>query len=184
MPVFMFAPDDAPGGQPDDDAGDGAPGAPVADGSGTPDPESDLIPRTELQKVNREAAKYRTKLREAEEKLKQIEDEGKSEFEKAQERLTALQTENQTLRSQAQHLQVTVLAGRVGITESAREDAARLLDWDAITDPTDAREIEKALKELVKDRPYLLGRVAGGADGGAGGGTQSLSMNDLLRGRR
>lgn len=177
---FLFAPDDAPGGAPaDDDAGDGTPEDQESEEGGG---AGDLIPRTELQKANREAAKYRTRLREAEAKLKEIEDQEKTEIEKAQERVQALQSELETQRATSRNLQVAVLAAQVGIVPEARDDAARLLDWTNIQDPSDPREIEGALKTLVKDRPYLLGNIPGGADGGAGGGARPTSMNDLLRG--
>lgn len=173
---FMYAPDDAPGGDSgDDDAGGTSP-----EGQ-EPDEGKDLIPRAQLHAANREAAKYRTKLRDAEQRLKDLEDAGKSDLERAQEKVKTLEQEKQGLADANRNLQVQVLAEKVGITAAAREDAARLLDWASLPSDPSQQEIEKALKDLVKDRPYLLGKIVGGADGGTGGDPGVRSMNDMLR---
>ncbi len=181
---FIFAPDGDPGGTgggTDDDTGDGVVEPPAGTGSGTD--EQDLIPREELQRVNREAAKYRRERNELQNKLKQFEDAEKSDLERLtgenktlSERLTASEKRERALR-------VQVMASRVGVAPDAQADAAKLLDWGTIEDPDNDQMVEDALKDLVKERPYLRGGVRVGADGGAGGDGRSTAagMNEQIR---
>jgi hypothetical protein len=77
-------------------------------------------------------------------------------------------------------LQVQVLATKVGIVDPSA--ASALLDWSKIEDPDDDKQVEKALRELVKEKTYLVpagGGSDGGAGNGAGGGTQD--MNQMIR---
>lgn len=160
------------GSQGDDGAGTGTGGD---GGTGTDDKE--------LAKARDEAAKSRIALREAQTKLKELEDKGKSDLEKAQELVKTLETQVGTVTDKAKKAIVAVASGDLGIVKEARSDAAALLDWSKIEDPLDEAEVTKALKELVKERPYLLGKAGSGADGGAGGRQKSgtESMNDRIR---
>jgi len=186
---FLFAPDD-PGGQgggdnpdgTDDEGTGGSPPEGTESGSGSTD-DKDLVSRSELARANRDAAKYRAQAREAQDALKAREDQDKSDLEKERDRATKAEEKLVKIEKDARELRVQVLAGKVGIAREARGDAARLLDWDDISDPDDERQVEVALRDLVKDKPYLLGNVPGGADGGAGGSrdTGSQDMNSLLR---
>lgn len=184
---FLLSPDEGSGGS---GGGEGSEGTgdegtegtahEGTEGSGT---QEDLIPRSELSRVNREAAKYRRKAQELQKQLEDREAQDKTELERERDRaVKAEQSLNET-RQKARQLRVQVLAGKVGIVPEARADAARLLDWDKLTDPDDEGEVEEALRDLVKDRPFLLGNVPGGADGGAGGSrtTESNDMNTRLR---
>lgn len=184
---FLFSPDD-PGGQaggddpspdPNEDPGSGEPP------EGTPGPggQDDLVPRSELSKANREAAKYRKERNELQQRLADIEEAEKTEAQKERDRATSLEDSLKMEKQTNRDLRVQVLASKVGVVREARSDAARLLDWDAIRDPDDAAEVEQALRDLVKEKPFLLGNVPGGADGGAGGERDSGSqdMNALLR---
>jgi len=129
----------------------------------------DLVPRSELAKANADAAKRRKELREAEKKIEELEGNQKTESEKLKSQHEKATKENAELSGQVRNLQVQVLAEDIGIVREARGDAARLLDWDSIEDPSDQDEVKAALTKLVEDRPYLRGNVGGGADGGAGG---------------
>lgn len=136
-----------------------------------------------VKKLREEAAATRVKLREAQEELKKHEDAKKSDLEKAQGTVTELETKVTTLEVTARKALVRALGSEIGIVAEARADAASLLDWSKIEDPNDEEQVTKALKALVKEKPYLLGKVVGGADGGAGGrgGTTAESMNDRIR---
>ena len=185
---FLFAPDD-PAGQgagddpnpdPDDSgSGDGDP----HEGTGGPGGQDDLVPRSELQKTSREAAKYRRERNELAKRLEAIDEKDKSEVQKYSDRATKLEADLTKAQEDNRALRVQVLASRVGIVPEARSDAARLLDWDSISDPDSEPEVEEALRTLTKSKPYLLGNVPGGSDGGAGGSreTGSQDMNALLR---
>lgn len=138
----------------------------------------------EVTKLRKEAAGYRTELRKAQEALKEKEDAEKTDLQKAQGEVDDLKTQIATAETRARKATVLAVAGDVGIVKEARGDAADLLDWSSIEDPTDEKAVEKALKALVKEKPYLAGNTAGGADGGAGGGSggaRTSSMNDLIR---
>jgi len=184
--LFLYRTDD-PGGSgggddpdPDDD-GQGEDTPPGGDtGSGSQD---DLVPRSELAKVNREAAKYRRELRKAQDALQSREDEDKTDLQKERDRAVKAEQDLKSEREAVRKLRVEVLASRVGIVREARADAARLLDWEQISDPDDERELEESLRTLVKEKPFLLGKVPGGGDGGAGGDRETASgdMNAMLR---
>jgi hypothetical protein len=162
---------------PEDDAGPGGQG-PGGQGGG-----SDLIPRSELSKANKEAQKYRTELREVQAKLKEFEDLGKTEQEKLTARATDLESRLEDREIELAEYRVRVLAPEAGITRDAAKDAFALLDLDRITDPNDDEQLLEALKDLVKTRPYLRG-TREGADGGAGStGSEDFGsdMNRLIR---
>jgi hypothetical protein len=146
--------------------------------------DKDTVPKSELTKANREAGKYRTDLRKAEARIKELEDASKSDQEKLVEQNKTLTSEKGSLQETNRRLRAQVIAPRVGISaDAAAQDAASLLDWSQIEDPDDDAQVEAALRDLVKDRQYLLGNIPGGADGGEGGqgGGQSQDMNSLLR---
>lgn len=184
---FLYRTDDpggsGGGGEPDpDDNQDSAP--PQEGDPQAPEAKDDLVPRSELAKVNREAAKYRKELRDTQAALKEREDQDKSDLERERDRAVKAEQDLKAEREAARKLRVEVLASRVGIVREARADAARLLDWEQISDPDDERELEESLRNLVKEKPFLLGKVPGGADGGAGQereGAGSGDMNALLR---
>lgn len=185
---FLFAPDD-PAGQgaentPDPDDADSGEGAPQGGTEAGPEDQGeDLVPRSEVQKVSKEAAKYRRERNALQQRIEALEQQDQSDVEKLTTKTTTLETSLREAKQENRELRVQVLASRVGIVREARSDAARLLDWDSIEDPDSEAELEGALRTLVKDKPFLLGNVPGGADGGAGGerGEGSQDMNSLLR---
>lgn len=172
--------DAPPAGSGDPPAGGSGDGAAGGNGSGD-NPEA---LRAELERVRREAAASRKELA----RLKQA---GESETERRERELVeardaaasstaavrTLRLENAVLKRAAQH----------GIVDP--DVAARLLElgadaWDGDTVKADA--LDKALRDLVKAKPYLAraGSAAAGDGGGAnreGGGSQGESMNDRIR---
>ncbi len=180
--TLHYAPDDGPGGGAgaDDDQQD--PNPDDQPQGGKPDADDDLVSRDELAKVNREAASYRRQLREVQSKLKEFEDAEKTEIERLKGREETLNQELTKARADARDLRVWILAEKVGIAPAARQDATRLLDWSTIEDPDDATGLEQALRDLVKNRPYLIGPGGTGADGGSGGGVgPGVDMNAAIR---
>jgi len=163
------------------ESGSGAPGGQQG-GSGSGSDQDQMVPASELSRTRNEAAKYRNERNELAKRIEELEKGQMSEKEKAEkERDDAMKTASARTQENRE-LRARLLAGDVGIVAQARLDAARLLDWDSIEDPSDDKQVVKALKELTKDRPYLLG-TSGGADGGAGSGNQpgSGGMNQLIR---
>lgn len=88
------------------------------------------------------------------------------------------------LRQQGVRSEVAMVSARIGIVDP--EAAYRLLDTDDLDFDDTGRptNVERALKDLVRERPWLRSTARGGdADGGAGGGQrrQGVTMNDVLR---
>lgn len=137
----------------------------------------ETVPVAEFKKVQNEAKNLRQRLRKIEADLAGKENEGKSEVEQAQAELTATKTSLATAEQRNRELLVAVRAPKHGIADG--EVAARLIDFDDIEDASDPDQIDTALKALVKKHPFLTGKVAGGADGGAGTGTRQAGAFDM-----
>lgn len=135
----------------------------------------------ELKKLRAENAKWRKQLRETESKLSEREKAELSEREKLERDRDSAQQKLAALESEVGSLRVQVLAPRAGIRPDAVRAASALLDWSQVDDPSDERQVIRALKEVAKENAYMT--VAGGADGGAGGGEQGqvTDMTALIR---
>lgn len=159
-------------------------GAQLGDDGQSGKGEDELVPRSELQKANSEAAKRKRELRDAQKRIEELEGQSKTELEREKGRADGLQKDLDAALQKARDLRVQVIAARVGIVAEARSDAARLLDWEQVSDPDDDSSVEAALRDLVKDKTFLLGNVPAGADGGAGGTRDANSgdMSSLIRG--
>lgn len=140
-------------------------------------------PSAEVVALRKEAAKYRTERNKLQTKVDELEGASKSEKEKLADDLAKARERVTAQEAKTRKLQVQVLAGEVGISKDAREDAASLLDWSRISDPDDDAEVLEALKDLVKEKKYLLGKTPGGSDGGEGGTRtdESADMNARIR---
>lgn len=163
--------------------GDGEP--PAGDGeSQEGDAKDQMVPAAKLKEVNKEAQALRKRLRDAEKERDELKSSQMSEQEKVTKERDELKESVATLEAQTRDLTVQVLASKKGIVDP--QAASKLLDWSKIEDPSDESAVEEALADLVKEKPYLTGNMAGGGDGGSGdGGTGGpTNMNDLLRGAR
>lgn len=135
--------------------------------------------RSELKRVRAEAAKYRTA-------AKKAEDADLSERQKLERDKTALEARVAQLETSLRDKTVQTIASKVGVKTDLADTISPLLDWDEI-DADDPKAIERAIKELVKDRPSLSGRPDG-LDGGAGRGSgrsgagNEPTLTDLLVG--
>ena len=118
-----------------------------------------------VKRLRAEAASYRTKLKELEQKVQEHETAKLSEAEKLQKRLAELerqQAEHERERQERTLKYETMLtASKLGIVDP--EAAYKLLDLASIEFEEDGtpRNIEKALRELIAKRPYLAGGAAG-----------------------
>ena len=89
------------------------------------------------------------------------------------------------LRQQGVRSEVAMASARLGVVDP--EAAYRLLDTDDLDfdDKGQPTNVEAALKNLIRERPWLAQPRAprAGADGGAGGAAPrtGASMNDVLR---
>lgn len=167
-----------PGGQGGESQGDGGSGT----GGGSDGGEGGSQSDQETARLRQEAAKYRTERNALQKKIDELEGAGKSEVQKLTDNVTKLTQEKDSLVERVRLLTVENVAGRVGIAPEARADAAALLPSDAVDDWSDTSQVEKALKKLVQEKPYLAGSVRDGADGGTGGNRDGTKdMNTLLR---
>jgi hypothetical protein len=137
----------------------------------------------ELARARQEAARYRTQLRDVQTNLKKLQDEKLSDSEKLAKQLNETTELNGSLLDQNRTLRVQLAATKVGINPDLADAVPSMLDWSSIEDG-DAKGLEKALKDLVKERPSLAGAVAGGSDAGEGRRDQQQpkgDMNSILR---
>lgn len=165
------ATDDAQAQAADDDASQD--GSAAADDKVDPRELAKL--RSELKATRKEAAASRVK-------LKEFEDASLNDQQKAEQAKQAAEAKAEQLETHVRDLTAQVAASKLGVRAEAVGDIARLIDWSEIEDSSDTKQVEKAVRDLIKDRPYLSGRP-GGLDGGAqrGRGQGKFSMNDLIR---
>lgn len=130
-----------------------------------------------VKKLRAEAAEYRRRLRQLEEKVKAQEEATLSEAEKLQRRLSELEREREHLlaerRERAMRYEVAVAAQKLGIVDP--DAAVRLLDTSSLEfDESDRPvNVEEALKALVKAKPYLVApHVSAGSPTNPATGTQ------------
>jgi hypothetical protein len=177
---LLFRQEESPGGNADEDGEEESSQAQEAEGSSSEqEAQGEAISRADLAKANAEAAKYRKALRETQARVQELEDLTKTEQERIADQAKRAEEELAQEKSKNRALRVRVLASGVGIAREAQEDAARLLDWATVRDPDDDTQLEKALQNLVKEKPYLLGGLGGGADGGAGISGRNRSGSDM-----
>jgi hypothetical protein len=145
---------------------------------------NDLVPKREVQEANREAQNLRERAKKAEDELAAIKTAQLSDTEKVQKERDDAKAAQAVAEKRSRDLQVQVIAQGLGVVDPSA--AASLLNWENVSDPDDPKAVEKALRELVKDKPWLAGNTGGGGDGGAGDGSGAgrggQNMNDLIRG--
>jgi len=117
-----------------------------------------------VRKLRAEAAEYRKRLRELESKVKADEEAKLTEQEKLQKRLAELERKEaeykQILQARTLEYEVKLQASKLGVVDP--DAAYRLLDLKQIEFDDDGRPVnlERVLKELVAQKPYLV--VSGG----------------------
>lgn len=153
---------------------DGAQAA--ADGAQSPSPE-------EIRKLRAEAAGLRKRAKAAEDELRKREDADLSMTQKLEREKTGLEARISDLESRLRDANVQTIATKVGVKADLVDTVSALIDWDDL-DADDPKAIEKAVKELVKERPSLSSKPDG-MDGGAGrgggqGNGRETTLTDLL----
>ena len=114
-----------------------------------------------VRKLRAEAAENRKRLRELEAKVKADEDAKLTEQERLQKRIAELERKDteyqQTLQERTVRYEVMLMANKLGIVDP--DAAFRLLDVSSLEFDDDGKpnNIEKVLKKLVSDKPYLIG---------------------------
>jgi len=113
-----------------------------------------------VRKLRAEAADYRKRLRELEGKVRADEEAKLTEQERLQKRLAELERKEadyqMALQARTLEYEVKLHASRLGVVDP--EAAYRLLDLKQIEFDEDGKptNVEKAIKELVAKKPYLV----------------------------
>lgn len=158
--------DQRPGGADDDSSSD----------------DGEVLSPEAARKLRSEAKTLRDRLKTAEGELSKRKDSELSEQERLQKAHGELETRIGDLETDNRTLRVQVAASKLGILDP--DAAAKLIDWETVNDPTDRKQVEKALKALVSEKPWLSG-TSEGIDGGAGRDADTnrdtTDMNALLR---
>lgn len=114
-----------------------------------------------VKKLRGEAAEYRRRLRELEQVVKQYEDAKLSETERLQKRLADLEQEQLAHQQERQErivrYETMLAASKLGIIDP--DAAYRLLDLASLEYNEDGtpKNLEKALRDLTRAKPYLVG---------------------------
>lgn len=125
----------------------------------------------------------RKRAQEAEQKLSQREKADLTEQQKLERDRDETKARAETLESENRSLRVQLVAAQVGVKPDLVEAAATYVKWDDIDDPSDSKQLERHLRQIVKDRPSLAGTIGGG-DGGESrrsGGSSMTDVNTLIR---
>lgn len=171
------------GGSPDGD-GDGG-GDEGGDDTGGGEGEGDQDPAAKALAAERKRADDAEKaLREANKRLKGIDDQSKSELQKAQERAEAAEKERDTSLAQ-----IRALTGQNAITNAAIAEKATkphliyqlVKDSVEFTDDGSVKNAAELIKQAKKDAPELFGISNGNQGAGAGGDEAGSDMNASIR---
>lgn len=140
----------------------------------------------EIAKLTREAAGYRTQLRDAEKraedaeaKLSKAAEASKSAVEDAKAAGIA-EGKKEATKEHAAALASAEVRARAARYLADPDDAPKFLDLDALVDDgkPNGEKVDKALAELVEKKPYLGIKAAGKSDNGDGGGQSSRGNGD------
>lgn len=135
---------------------------------------------SELARARADAAKYRKELREIQARLKEREDSELTATQKSEREKASAEARVAQLEAQLRDAQTQAVASRLGVKPDLVDTVSALIDWNDV-DADDSKAIEKAIKELIKERPSLSGRPDG-LDGGARRPREGeTDMNALIR---
>lgn len=175
-----------------DDAQAAADAAAAAQAAGTDSPggngdedETNSVSPADARKLRSEAKNLRGRLRTLETQLAERDAADLTATQKLERDLSAEKASREQVETQVRNLRVQVAASKLGIRADAVDVVGSMIDWESIDDANDAKQVERAIKDLLKERPFLSARdpegLGGGkgreADGTNGAGT---SLTDLL----
>ena len=165
--------DDDPGNDPPAGTAD-APGERDDESKGSVSPEEARKLRSELRRARGDAAKYREQLRERE-------DADLTETQKVTRDLETERAKSSQLETRVRELEVAVASAKLGVRPEAADVVSSLIDWTEV-DASDPDDVTKAIKAVLKSKPFLASNVDG-LDGGRGRGTgaQTRSPSDIIR---
>lgn len=173
-------PGDAPPPAGDDDTG-APPPAGDDERSGSADEGKGSISQDEARKLRSEARNLRERAKAAEAALKQREDADLSETQKVTRDLEAERAKSSQLETRVRELEVQVASAKLGVRPEGVDVVASLIDWTEV-DAGDPDEVTKAIKGVLKSKPFLASNPDG-LDGGRGrgAGASTSSPSDIIR---
>jgi hypothetical protein len=143
----------------------------AADGSQADTSESDAGFAVLVKELRRENQTLRTRANTAESKVTTFEEEKLSDGEKLLKQLETMKSENETLKSQYRDrdLRFAVLSAATKLNVVDPEAAYALLNKEALEfdDSGQPKNVEAAVKALITDKSYLVGKPAQVASGSA-----------------
>lgn len=161
----------------------------AGEGGSTDDANLAEAGRKAIQKERDRAKAAEDRARAAEDRIKALEEKDLPEAERSKRRSAELEEENKRLAaelvSRDVQTEIAKAAAKVGVIDTdvvmilLRE--ADSIDFDREGKPIN---VEAAIKDLVKQKPYLARPTSAGADAGAGtrgGATPGHTMNDIIR---
>lgn len=134
----------------------------------------------DAKETTKQLAELSKRLKTVEKERDELKNAGLSEQEKREQDERERKERESGLAKTNRNLRVQLAAARLNIVDP--EAVSLLLDWDTVENPDDPKAVERAIKELVKDREYLI------ADNDAGGGAGRKApvpgedMDSLIRG--
>lgn len=123
---------------------------------------------------NRTAAAREAKAKADAERKAAAESEGDEKLKTA---LSAAEKDNEKLRTQLLGTTARALAKEAGAVDP--KVVVRLLDFEAMADPTDEDEVGAAIDALLEDKPYLKEVKKVGSDAGKGGDGEKQPSTDI-----
>ncbi len=139
--------------------------------------EGDAL-KAELDKVRKEAADWRTKLRKFEAAEAERQKSEMSETERLRAELEEHRAKVAAAEAKALDASVRAAAAKLGFADPS--DATRFIDREGLSD--DSADIETRLKAVLKAKPYLGGAkttVPGGGENPAGGAAKQTEAQRL-----
>lgn len=136
--------------------------------------------------ARREAAQYRTQLRETQQTLQQMQRQGETEAQRQERERAEADQERERLREENRMLKVTGVVAEKATAAKAFSPTAVLnmikgsIEYDADGRPTN---VDTLIADLKRTDPYMFqrSRVATDASAGGSGGSPAPSMNDRIR---
>lgn len=163
------------------------PGAPAATEpgtqppAGTPDAQAapDSLSPEDARKLRSENRNLRDRLKTVEDEIKKRDDADLSASQKLEREKNALAAEKAQLEARLRDASTQAIAAKVGVKADLVDTISALIDWDDVS-ADDPKAIERAVKELVKERPSLSARPEG-LDGGRRGRSGETDMDSIIR---
>lgn len=155
---------------------------PQAGTDGAPAATDDTLSLEEARKLRSEAKNLRERLKALEDEKRQRDEADLSAAQKLEREKAALEAERSQLSTRLRDAETKAIAARLGVKPDLVDTVSALIDWDDV-DANDAKAIERAIKELVKERPSLSGK-SDGLEGGrrsANGREGEGDMDSIIR---